>query len=191
MKTISKILFLSIIISLAVLSCVKKETEPVSDLQKLRNTNNKTVQMDSAQAINTITQQKIQEVLDLSTLYLSGSRNTEIDTAIYSQIEKYFQKPDSLTFKNLFKELESLKVKKAMVNNINVYKEINNNDTLNLAKFNVEYFDSKNQSIGVFEKKAQYTLVSKEIQFKKEFKFYFTNFYFSPKKDSTAVGVTK
>lgn len=191
MKTISKILFLSIIISLAVISCVKKETEPVSDLQKLRNTNNKTVQMDSAQAINTITQQKIQEVLDLSTLYLSGSRNTEIDTAIYSQIEKYFQKPDSLTFKNLFKELESLKVKKAMVNNINVYKEINNNDTLNLAKFNVEYFDSKNQSIGVFEKKAQYTLVSKEIQFKKEFKFYFTNFYFSPKKDSTAVGVTK
>jgi len=191
MKTISKILFLSIIISLAVLSCVKKETEPVSDLQKLRNTNNKTVQMDSAQAINTITQQKIQEVLDLSTLYLSGNRNTEIDTAIYSQIEKYFQKPDSLTFKNLFKELESLKVKKAMVNNINVYKEINNNDTLNLAKFNVEYFDSKNQSIGVFEKKAQYTLVSKEIQFKKEFKFYFTNFYFSPKKDSTAVGVTK
>lgn len=191
MKTISKILFLSIIISLAVISCVKKETEPVSDLQKLRNTNNKTVQMDSAQAINTITQQKIQEVLDLSTLYLSGNRNTEIDTAIYSQIEKYFQKPDSLTFKNLFKELESLKVKKAMVNNINVYKEINNNDTLNLAKFNVEYFDSKNQSIGVFEKKAQYTLVSKEIQFKKEFKFYFTNFYFSPKKDSTAVGVTK
>ncbi|WP_143884943.1 hypothetical protein [Chryseobacterium binzhouense] len=191
MKTISKILFLSIIISLAVISCVKKETEPVSDLQKLRNTNNKTVQMDSAQAINTITQQKIQEVLDLSTLYLSGNRNTEIDTAIYSQIEKYFQKPDSLTFKNLFKELESLKVKKAMVNNINVYKEINNNDTLNLAKFNVEYFDSKNQSIGVFEKNAQYTLVSKEIQFKKEFKFYFTNFYFSPKKDSTAVGVTK
>lgn len=191
MKTISKILFLSIMIILAVLSCVKKETEPVSDLQKLRNTNNKTVQMDSAQAINTITQQKIQEVLDLSTLYLSGNRNTEIDTAIYSQIEKYFQKPDSLTFKNLFKELESLKVKKAMVNNINVYKEINNNDTLNLAKFNVEYFDSKNQSIGVFEKNAQYTLVSKEIQFKKEFKFYFTNFYFSPKKDSTAVGVTK
>ncbi|QQV02919.1 MULTISPECIES: hypothetical protein [Chryseobacterium] len=191
MKAISKILFLSIIISLAVLSCVKKETEPVSDLQKLRNTNNKTVQMDSAQAINTITQQKIQEVLDLSTLYLSGNRNTEIDTAIYSQIEKYFQKPDSLTFKNLFKELESLKVKKAMVSNINVYKEINNNDTLNLAKFNVEYFDNKNKSMGVFEKNAQYTLVSKEIQFKKEFKFYFTNFYFSPKKDSTAVGVIK
>ncbi|SDM21835.1 hypothetical protein [Chryseobacterium taihuense] len=191
MKAISKILFLSIIISLAVLSCVKKETEPVSDLQKLRNTNNKTVQMDSAKAINTITQQKIQEVLDLSTLYLSGNRNTEIDTAIYSQIEKYFQKPDSLTFKNLFKELESLKVKKAMVSNINVYKEINNNDTLNLAKFNVEYFDNKNKSMGVFEKNAQYTLVSKEIQFKKEFKFYFTNFYFSPKKDSTAVGVIK
>ncbi|UOE38434.1 MULTISPECIES: hypothetical protein [Chryseobacterium] len=191
MKTISKILFFSIIIGLAALSCVKKETESLSDLQKLRNTNNRIVQMDSAQAINTITQQKIQEVLDLSALYLSGNRNTEIDTAIYSQMEKYFQKPDSLTFKDLFKELESLKVKKAMVNSINVYQQIKNKDTLNLAKFNVEYFDNQNKSIGIFERNAQYTLVSKEIQFKKEFKFYFTNFYFKPKKDSTSVGVTK
>lgn len=191
MKTISKILFFSIIIGLAALSCVKKETESLSDLQKLRNTNNRIVQMDSAQAINTITQQKIQEVLDLSALYLSGNKNTEIDTAIYSQMEKYFQKPDSLTFKDLFKELESLKVKKAMVNSINVYQQIKNKDTLNLAKFNVEYFDNQNKSIGIFERNAQYTLVSKEIQFKKEFKFYFTNFYFKPKKDSTSVGVTK
>lgn len=192
MKTINKTLFFSILIVLAVISCVKKEDTPVSDLDKLRNTNNQTVQMDSTQAINAITLQKVQDVLDLSTLYLSGEKNTEIDTAIYSKIEKYFQKPDSLTFKVLFKELESLQVKKVKVNNINIYQEIQNKDTLDLAKFNVEYFDNMNKSIGKFEKNAQYTLVSKPLKLKKEFKFYFVNFYQEPvKKDSTAVGVTK
>jgi len=192
MKTINKTLFFSILIVLAVISCVKKEDTLVSDLDKLRNTNNQTVQMDSTQAINAITHQKVQDVLDLSTLYLSGEKNTEIDTAIYSKIEKYFQKPDSLTFKVLFKELESLQVKKVKVNNINIYQEIQNKDTLDLAKFNVEYFDNKNKSIGKFEKNAQYTLVSKPLKLKKEFKFYFVNFYQEPvKKDSTSVGVTK
>lgn len=192
MKTISKILFFSILIVCAVISCVKKEDNAVSDLDKLRNTNNKTVQMDSTQAINAITLQKIQDVLDLSTLYLSGEKNTEIDTAIYSKIEKYFQKPDSLTFNSLFKELESLQVKKVKVNNINIYQEIQNNDTLDLAKFNVEYFDRKNKSIGTFEKNAQYTLVSKSLKLNKEFKFYFVKFYQEPlKKDSTSAGVTK
>lgn len=192
MKTISKNLFFSLFIIAAVLSCVKKEENTISDLDKLRNTNNKTVQMDSTQAINAITLQKVQEVLDLSTLYLSGEKNTEIDTAIYSKIEKYFQKPDSLTFNVLFKELESLQVKKVKVNNINIYQEILHKDTLDLAKFNVEYFDGKNRSIGKFEKNAQYTLVSKPEKFKNEFKFYFVNFYQQPlKKDSTAVGVTK
>jgi hypothetical protein len=192
MKTINKTLFFSILIVLAVISCVKKEDTLVSDLDKLRNTNNQTVQMDSTQAINAITLQKVQDVLDLSTLYLSGEKNTEIDTAIYSKIEKYFQKPDSLTFKVLFKELESLQVKKVKVNNINIYQEIQNKDTLDLAKFNVEYFDNKNKSIGKFEKNAQYTLVSKPLKLKKEFKFYFVNFYQEPvKKDSTSVGVTK
>ena len=192
MKTINKTLFFSILIVLAVISCVKKEDTPVSDLDKLRNTNNQTVQMDSTQAINAITLQKVQDVLDLSRLYLSGEKNTEIDTAIYSKIEKYFQKPDSLTFKVLFKELESLQVKKVKVNNINIYQEIQNKDTLDLAKFNVEYFDNKNKSIGKFEKNAQYTLVSKPLKLKKEFKFYFVNFYQEPvKKDSTSVGVTK
>lgn len=192
MKTISKNLFFSLLIIAAVLSCVKKEENTISDLDKLRNTNNRTVQMDSTQAINAITLQKVQEVLDLSTLYLSGEKNTEIDTAIYSKIEKYFQKPDSLTFNVLFKELESLQVKKVKVNNINIYQEVLHKDTVDLAKFDVEYFDGKNRSIGKFEKNAQYTLVSKPEKFKNEFKFYFVNFYQQPlEKDSTAVGVTK
>lgn len=193
MKAINKFLFFTILLGMIMTSCVKKdENSGQSDLDKLRNTNNKTVKMDSTQAINSITMQKVQDVLDLSTLYLSGQRNTEIDTAIYSKIEKYFQKSDSTTFKDLFKELESLNVKKVKVSNINVFQKIKEKDTLHFAKFNVEYQGDKNKTIGNFERNAQYTLVSKQGQKNKEFKFYFVKFYSDePEKDSTSVGVTK
>ncbi len=192
MKRINNFLIFTIL--LVLLAACKKKTE-VSDLDKLRNSNNEksypAVQMDSMQAINSITKQKVQELLDLSTLYLSGNRNTEIDTVIYSQMESYFHKPDSLTFKRLIKELDSMKVKSVKVNNLNVYKEFYKKDTLDYAKFNVEYFDSKNKSLGSFEKNAQYILLSTS-KLKKEFKFYFLDFYSKPlKKDSTSVGVTK
>ena len=194
MKIINK-LWIFALMMLALTSC-KKEEQTISDLEKLRNSSNQktypAVQMDSVQVINGITTLKVEQLLELTTLYLSGSRNTEIDTTIYSQMQGYFHKPDSLTFKPLFKELESLKVKSVKVNNLKVYKEVQNQDTLDLAKFNVEYFDSKNKSIGTFEKNAQYTLISKPVKFKKEFQFYFVNFYQNPlKKDSTSVRVTR
>ncbi|MEN4759309.1 MULTISPECIES: hypothetical protein [unclassified Chryseobacterium] len=194
MKRINNFLLFAILL-FCLAACNKKTTAEVSDLDKLRTSNNRSsypaVQMDSAQAINFITKQKVQELLDLSTLYLSGNGDTEIDTVIYSQMKSYFHKPDSTTFKKLFKELDSLKVKTAKVNNLEVYKDYYKKDTLDLAKFNVEYFDDKNRSLGSFEKNAQYTLVSAPVKFKKEFKFYFLNFYSKPKKDTTSVGVTK
>lgn len=193
MKRINNFLIFTVLLTLF-MACNNKTSE-VSDLDKLRNSNNEksypAVQMDSMQAINSITKQKVQELLDLSTLYLSGNRNTEIDTLIYSQMESYFHKPDSLTFKTLLKELDSMKAKTAKVSNLNVYKEFYKKDTLDYAKFNVEYFDSKNKSLGSFEKNAQYILLSTS-KLKKEFKFYFLDFYSKPlKKDSTSTGVTK
>ncbi|MDR4891297.1 MULTISPECIES: hypothetical protein [unclassified Chryseobacterium] len=193
MKRISNFLIFTVLLTLFI-ACNNKTSE-VSDLDKLRNSNNEksypAVQMDSMQAINSITKQKVQELLDLSTLYLSGNRNTEIDTVIYSQMESYFHKPDSLTFKRLLKELDSLKAKSAKVSSLNVYKEFYKKDTLDYAKFNVEYFDNKNKSLGSFEKNAQYILLSTS-KLKKEFKFYFLDFYSKPlKNDSTLVGVTK
>jgi hypothetical protein len=196
MKNLNKFLIFAML-SLVLAACNNKKTDSISDLDKLRNSNNRksypAVQMDSMQAVNSITKQKVQELLDLSTLYLSGNRDTEIDTVIYSQMQSYFHKPDTLTFKKLFRELDSLKVKSVKVNSLEVYKDFYKNDTLDYAKFNVEYFDDKNRSLGIFEKNAQYILQSAPVKFKKEFKFFFLNFYSNPllKKDSTSVGVTK
>lgn len=147
--------------------------------------------MDSAQAIQSITKQKVQEVLDLSILYSSGKKDTEIDSAIHSQLLGYFHNPDSLTLRPLLAELDSFKVRSAKVTDFKVYEKVHGVDTLNYASFNVDYFSDQNRPIAKRKKEAQYILVSAPKQFKKEFKFYFLNFYQEPVKDSTSVGVTR
>lgn len=175
------------------ISC-KKHTETVSDLDTLRNNSNKKsypiTTMDSVEAINYITKQKVQELLDLSTLYSNGNKNTEIDTVIYNQMQSYFAEPDSSNLSTLIQELQNLRVKKAKVNDLNTEKRVMNNDTLDFAKFHVEYFDKANKSLGKFTKEAQYTLQLAPVRFKKEFKFYFINFD-QPINDTTSIGVTK
>ena len=174
-------------------SCTKK-TEPINQLDTLRkNKNNSeypTIQMDSMQAINAITKQKVQELFDLSILYIDGQKNTMIDTVIYRQMESYFYKPDSTKFAPLFTELEQKKVKAAKVNHLEVFKKVVNKDTLDYAKFNVEYFDDKEKSLGVVERNAQYILVLPNKS-SKQFKFYLLNYYQELAKDSTSVEVTK
>ena len=181
-------------LSFLVFSCTKENSE-ISDLQKVRNNNNEksypVTKMDSAQAISFITKQKIQELFDLSTLYTSGNRDTEIDSVIYAQMKSYFAETDSSKLKPILNQLDSFKVKTAKVGNIEVSKKIIGTDTLDFAKFQVEYFDQKNRSIGTFEKNAQYILKLFPIKFKKEFRFYFIDFDAVPKKDSVSAGVIK
>lgn len=176
-----------------VLAC-KKDNHELS-LENVKYNNNKSsypsTKMDSAQAINSIIKQKVQEVIDLSTLYSSGKQDTEIDSAMYSQLQGYFYKADSTTLQPLLKELDSFKVRAAKVHNLSIYEKIHKNDTLNFAKFDVEYFSAQNKSIARQQREAQYVLVSTPKQFKKEFKFFFLNFYQPPIKDSISLGVTK
>lgn len=193
MKIYNKI-FLAISIIITILSCNKKNNDELS-LERIKYNNNTNAypktQMDSAQVIKTIITQKTQELLDLSALYSSGNRDTDIDSAVYSQMESYFYKPDSLTFKALLFELDSMKVKSAKLESLDVYSQLVKKDTLNYAKLNIEYFDEEKRSLGMFHKTAQYILVPYPVKFKKEFKFYFINFYNKSLNDSTSVGTTK
>ena len=191
----SKYLLIALMIFFAIFSCTKEKSTEISDLQKIRNnTNQKSyplTKIDSAQAISLITKQKIQELFDLSTLYTSGNRDTEIDSIIYAQMNSYFLESDSAKLLPLLKQLDSFKVKTAKVGNIDVKKEIVGKDTLDFAKYSVEYFDQNDKPIGKFEKNAQYMLKLFPVKFKKEFKFYFVNLETPSQKDSISKGVTK
>ena len=97
MKPINKnIVFYLVIIIMSVVSC--KKEQPISEIDLLRNGNEdvySSTKLDSAQAITSITQQKLQELYDISALYTSGNRNTAVDTVNYNQIQGYFLKKDS------------------------------------------------------------------------------------------------
>lgn len=191
-KINKNIAFIFGIIILTLANCSKKDE--MSNLDKLRNNTNKqgfpVAKMDSAKAIENITYQKLQEILDLSSLYHLGS-DSEIDSVIYAQMQSYFSEPDSLKISKLLKAIDSLKCNTVKVSNLSIIKKINAKDTLNFAKFNVEYFDKNKNSLGIFDKVAQFTLKPSPIKFKKEFKFYFIDFNVSIPKDSTEIGVTK
>ena len=190
---INKILaILSILLSF--FTACNKPNEPISDIEKLRQNTNKqgfpVAKMDSLQAIESITLQKLQEILDLSSLYHSGG-DTEIDSVIYAQMRSYFLEPDSLKISQLLKPIDSLKSKSAKISNLKMNKKILKNDTLDLATFNIEYFDKYQKSLGKFENNAQFVLKPHPIKFKKEFKFYFVDFNVVLPKDSTSSGVTR
>lgn len=171
-----------------------KKEQPISDIEVLRNGNNAdvypTTKLDSAQAIASITQQKLQELYDISALYSSGNKNTAIDSLNYNQIQGYFVKKDSNNVKNLLKELDSLKVKNVWVKNLEIASEIKGKDTLDYALYTVEYKNRDQKVIGEFNKKSQYKLLKSPINFKKEFKFYFVQMDVKS-KDSTSSAVNK
>src|SRR5690606_859711 len=169
---------------------------PNLSLEQVKYNTNKSsypsTKMDSAQAINKITKQKVREVLELSILYKAGKQDTDIDSALYNQILGYFYKPDSLTVRNLLNELDSLQVGNARISSFVVTERYFKNDTLNFARVDGQYYDSINLPVGTFAREAQYVLVPAEIRFKKELKFYLLNFYQQPLlKDSTSSGVTR
>ena len=154
-------LIIVIIGFIVIFSCNKKESEEISDLDKIKHNNKNSypsTKMDSAQAIHNITQQKLQELLDLSTIYASGNKNTEVDSLIYNQISSYFLSTDSTKISPLINELDSLKVKTIRVKNLDIKQQINSKDTLDIAYFTLEYLDKNKNNIGFFDKKATYIL---------------------------------
>ncbi len=180
------------LIIIGIISCSKKYEGEENSLETIRNANNNVsyskTKLDSLQATNMITSQKVQDLLDLSTLYTSGNKDTEIDSVIYTQMQAHFLTKDSNNLKPLLKEMDSLKVRFAKVNNLTTSKSVIDKDTLDFANFDVEYYDNKRTYITTVNRKAQYMLKASPVKFQKEFKFYFSNFY---KKDSDTIKTTK
>lgn len=193
MRTLLNSVLTCFLIFTLFLAC--KKTQEVSDLDKLRNSSNRkaypVASKDSAQAIASITTQKTQELLDLATLYRAGNGDTEIDSVIYAQMGGYFDKFDSTKIKPVLREIDSLKAKSAKVSNLTVNKKVDGKDTIDYANFDVEYFSADRKSVATLTKNARFVLTPNPVKFKKEFKFYFTDFNYALPKDSTSRGVTK
>ena len=150
--------------------------------------------MDSLQTINNITALKLQEVYDLGTNYAAGNKDSDIDITLYNQIQEYFEKPDSTKIMPFIKQLDSLKARFVKISDVSTSKYISTKDTLDFAKYKMDYYDKERKYIGYLNKEVQYVLkkklLQKEKKFKSEFKFYFVEFKGRLKKDSIPSGKT-
>ena len=147
------------IITATIISCNKKYEGDENSIEVIRNANNNgtysKTKLDSLQAINLITTQKVQDLLDLSALYTSGNKDTEIDSVIYTQMQAHFLSKDSSNLTPLLKEMDSLKVKFAKVSKLTTSKTVKEKDTLDFATFDVEYYDKSKTYITTVNRKAQ------------------------------------
>ena len=155
------------IITATVISCNKKYEGDENSIEVIRNANNNgtysKTKLDSLQAINLITTQKVQDLLDLSALYTSGNKDTEIDSVIYTQMQAHFLSRDSNNLKPLLKEMDSLRVRYAKVSKLATSKSVHEKDTLDFATFDVEYYDKSKTYITTVNRKAQYLLKASPV----------------------------
>lgn len=190
MKTKFYFYILFHLVLICLISCGKElKNKDFNQLKYSKNNNTyPKIKLDSVQAINHIATIKIQDLLDLSVLYATGNKDTEIDSVIYHQMQSYFINGDTLHINRLVRELDSLKVKTANVLSVVVNKKIIEKDTLNIAQFQVEYLDNKNKKIIEKHKLSKFVLKKDPVKFAQEFKFYFKDFV---ENDSISSGIIK
>ncbi|NAW52055.1 hypothetical protein GNY06_11980 [Elizabethkingia argentiflava] len=191
--------FSGLFIILGLIACNKKYSGK-NTIETVKYNNNTTtyspVEFDSVQARNYITGLKLQELYDLAAHYAAGNKDSDIDFTLYHQIQEYFDKPDSSKINSFINELDSLKARFVKINAISTFKEIHTKkDTLDFAKYRMDYYDGGKKYAGYLNKQVQYILKEvpvKEKKFKREFKFYFVDFK-NPisQKDSVSLGKTK
>lgn len=165
---------------MVVLSCQKKKVSEHRFSYEGRLSNREGIpitKLDSTQVINKIIGQKIQELYDLSCLYVTKNRDAEIDSVIYNQMKTYFEKPDSLLLAPVIHRMDSLKARHAWVDNLKVSQEIIGKDTVHYAIFNMKFKNKKKENLGSFPHRADYVLKKSPIKFKQEFQFYFLKIY--------------
>lgn len=194
---IFNIIAVTIILIIGLAAC-KEKYKGKNSLETVKYNNNTTtfspIELDSLQTINNITALKLQEVYDLGTNYAAGNKDSDIDVTLYNQIQEYFEKPDSTKIMPFIKQLDSLKARFVKISDVSTSKYINAKDTLDFAKYKMDYYDKERKYIGYLNKEVQYALKeapAKEKKFKSEFKFYFVEFKGPPKKDSIPSGKTK
>lgn len=202
MKAKRNIIGLFLIFFICIVACKKSNLyDGNPDPEVIKNYRNEmpasVSKMDSLEAINFITKQKLLEVYEISALLSSSDKNDSIlKEILISQLETYFLESDTINIPYLLAEADSLKVNYAKVSKI---EEILNEsiviDSAYQAKYTVDYFSKEKKLISSIDKTAEFTLRKEESpeEFKDVFKFYFIslNKLNYPINDTVSSGVTQ
>ena len=138
--------------------------------------------MDSLEAINFITKQKLREFYELSAL-ASNTSDTVVDSLLRDQLLSYFPKKDTT---EIYPLLRDLAAKKVTYTSVTKFAIIPNDsitpDSIKKIAYSINYFNADKKLIETSNRVGIFVLKQAPIKFKREFKFYFTTL--NQKKDS-------
>ena len=178
-----------LIITFSIFSC-KKDDVVSTDPAIIRTyKNERTIPLDSIQAMNQITNQKIQELYDLGLLYVYNTSDNELDSILTNQINNYFVEKDTFQVNAILNDIKDSKthfIKIADV--VKQEKDSTESDSIGISRFLIKYYNKEKKFMNQKEKFVQYILKKNPETFKREFKFYFLKF---AKNDSILKGEIK
>lgn len=145
-------------------------------IKTYRNDVTSGTKMDSLSSVNLITKQKLTELYELSSLFITKNNDSLMRDILFPQIQSYFLNNDSLQIAGLLHEMDSLSVYYVEVRNVNlIEKDSISPDSVRLADFSIRYYSKDKKLIDSIKKTASYILKKEPKKFKHEFIFYFLN----------------
>ena len=195
MNKFSVPLILSTLFLMLIFAC-KKESTYAGDynLEEIKTYKNDAstlnTRMDSAQAIDFISKQKLREFYELSTLAIN-SKDSVVSHMLWEQLKTYFPKNGSIEISSILDEMKAKNVKFASIEGLNI--EPNDSlklDTIKRIHYTVNYFAENKKLIESKQRISVAVLKQEPIKFKREFKFYFKTLDDKLVNDSIVVGDT-
>ena len=159
------------------------------EIKEYKNDNaSLTNKMDSAQAVDFISTQKLRELYELSTL-AANTNDSVLSEMLWGQLKSYFPKKDTVEILSILQDLKTKKVKFASIENIKSEpKDSLTIDTIKRVQYTVNYYAADKKLIETNNRTSVLVLRKDPQQFQREFKFYFKTLDDLVVKDSISVG---
>ena len=202
MKKIIKLinLFLCMVISICIVYSCKNDTTYNGDydpdvIKEYRNeASTLNTKMDSVEAINAISKQKLREFYELSAL-ASSNNDSVVQDILVTQLRSYFSKEETPEVDSLLVYLRKKNVQIISIAKFNILQNDSlTADTIKRADYTLNLFNKDKNLIESVNRTSVFVLKQEPIKFKREFKFYFKTLNFindSVQKENISSGVTQ
>jgi len=129
--------------------------------------------MDSIEAVNFISKQKLREFYELSAL-ASNNKDSVVQEILITQLKSYFSKDDVAEVDTLLNKLKNRDIHFVSVAKFNI---IPNDslmaDTIKKADYTLNLYNKDKKLVKTIDRTSIFVLKQEPIKFKREFKFYF------------------
>lgn len=181
MKKIIKImnLCLCMILLICIINSCKNDTTYEGDYNPdvIRGYKNEAAtlntKMDSLEAVNFISKQKLREFYELSAL-ASSNNDSVVQNLLLTQLRSYFSNDQLDEVDTLLLYLNKKNVQFASITKFNIIPNDSlTADTIKRANYVLNLFNKDRKLVESLNRRSEFVLKQEPIKFKREFKFYF------------------